>query len=71
MEFYIRNIETGEEISTEVQEANLEVESDIDEYDFGFIGDAEIYAWFIPTKADLLGYFKYRSDYIIRSLKGE
>lgn len=71
MEFYIRNIETGEKTSTEVQEVNLEVESDIEEYDFGFVGDAEIYAWFIPTKADLLGYFKHRNDYIIDTLKGE
>lgn len=71
MELYIRNIETGEKISPEVHEINLEVESDIKEYDFGFIGNAEIYAWFIPTKADLLGYFKHRNDYIIRALKGE
>lgn len=71
MEFYIRNIETGEEISTEVQEVNLEVESDIEEYDFGIVGDVEMNVWFIPTKADLLGYFKHRNDYIIRALKGE
>lgn len=71
MEFYIRYIETGEETSAEVQEVNLEVESDIEKYDFGFIGDTEVYAWFVPTKADLLGYFKHRNDYIIRALKGE
>lgn len=70
MRMYYIDSKTGKEVDVELQDVNIEVEQPDEIEYFGYYVNHEIDMEIIIRQDNLISYFRYQNDYLVRKLMG-